>query len=362
MTRRLLRFRFRVCFEARIFCAVLLSLAGSGSLGPEPVWAASPGETVFPVLDRVVAEVDGDVLTAADLQFWVWQEHLRRPELAAAPDSLLAAQLLRNLTDEILMAHWAEEKLREIDQEAVESATGQALAEFRDLAPDRIEYRDWLAEAGYTEGTVRFYLEAREQRLWLIRNALATRHAVRSSQLAGTEQTRAARQERPVRVHLRQILLRLPSEADDRETSRLLVRALALRREIFAGLSFSQAAELYSQDDSTREDGGNLGWIELQAIHPALADAVAGLDRYDVSPPIRTPQGFHLLQLVDSETPTSLMLMERVREVYTEILGEQRAQRSVRIAEGVAIAPPEEPPPSEAVPEDPLPRVENSPP
>jgi len=300
----------------------------------------SPPPSPARLIDRIVAEVDGEVITARDLSFWIWQERLLQPNTQRLPDSALAPQLLRNLADEILMAHWAEESIKEIDENEIDQAAEKDLGNLRTLAPTRSGFDSWLADAGFDVETVRRYLRDREQRIWLIRSALAMHHNVRPEQIEGSEKSKESAAEQPVRVQLRQILLKCLPRADDAETSRVLLRALAIRREILAGTSFADAAMLYSDDPATREAGGEAGWVTVKDLRPALRSAVQELQKGEVSPPVRTSQGWHLLQVTDLETPTMRELMEQVRAAYESALDEQRNERGIRVAEGYTIAPP----------------------
>jgi hypothetical protein len=315
-------------------------------------WAADSTETSgksggVRLIDRNVADVDGHVVTARDLAFWVWMERVRAPEIEQAPDSLLAPEVLRNLADEILMSHWATESVKEVSEDDVDQATEQSVTEFRRLAPTQSGFEDWLAESGFDMDTIRRQIRERERRIWLIRNALALRHNVRETRLEGSEQTETEKTERPLRIHLRQILLACPPRADDRETSRVLLRALSIRREFLGGIPFADAARLYSDDRGTRESGGELGWVAVKNLNTRLRDAVIGLKRGDVSEPVRTRQGWHLLQVVDRETPTALDLLGRVKTAYNQTLDEMREDRTVRVAEGYTIAPPRADDPAE---------------
>lgn len=61
--------------------------------------------------------------------------------------------------------------------------------------------------------------------------------------------------------------------------------------------SFAELAERYSEDVTTREEGGSLGGIGAGALQrwPQVLDAVAALGHGEVSRPVETPYGFHIL-------------------------------------------------------------------
>jgi parvulin-like peptidyl-prolyl isomerase len=307
-------------------------LAGAGAQTAHP--ADAPGAAR--PLDRVVAFVDGEILTAADLEFWVWEARLNNPGLDAAPSADVKAEVLARMVDEVLMSHWAESNVRIIVQEEIDHNAERAWERLRGAAPTETIFQGILREAGLTPETVRRQLAARERRLWLIRTALAARLNVRVTQLDRSELKKDEAAERPVRLRTRHILLRCPPGAEDVQSSQTLLRALAIRREILAGMPFAQAAELFSEDKATRADGGQLGWLSVSEMEASIAEAASRLRTGEITAPIRTRQGWHLVQLLDYDTPASLFLLRRVEEAHRELLAEQHARKTVRIQPSLA--------------------------
>ncbi|HKY60012.1 MAG TPA: peptidyl-prolyl cis-trans isomerase, partial [Gemmatimonadota bacterium] len=62
---------------------------------------------------------------------------------------------------------------------------------------------------------------------------------------------------------------------------------------------FGELAADASDDELTRENGGGLGWFELSTMDPAIATAVEGMEPGEVSEPVQTPFGWHVLKLED---------------------------------------------------------------
>jgi len=98
-------------------------------------------------------------------------------------------------------------------------------------------------------------------------------------------------------LRVAQILLR----ADDRDTRQQLVqRASEIRAEILAGeMTFAEAARRYSESPSARQ-GGELDWIGREAPMPEFFAAAAfALDEGQVSAPVESPYGVHLIQCIE---------------------------------------------------------------
>ena len=89
----------------------------------------------------------------------------------------------------------------------------------------------------------------------------------------------------------------------DREAAKLAVkeRLLALRERIINGDKFSTLARLYSQDPVSARRGGELGMAPKSIFWPAFADAAMALKPGVVSQIIETPDGFHLIEVLEKK-------------------------------------------------------------
>lgn len=83
-------------------------------------------------------------------------------------------------------------------------------------------------------------------------------------------------------------------------------KATKILAEIKAGKSFADAAKEYSEDPSTKEKGGQLEWVQRNANTGTAFDvAIFALkEKGEISEPIKTEFGYHLIKLVDVEGST----------------------------------------------------------
>ena len=98
--------------------------------------------------------------------------------------------------------------------------------------------------------------------------------------------------------HVRHILVRTSETVSQDEARRKL---LALRERIVNGSNFSELARLNS-DDSSAGRGGDLGWVFPGDTVPDFERAVKGLKPMEVSQPVKTPFGWHLIQVLERRT------------------------------------------------------------
>jgi peptidyl-prolyl cis-trans isomerase SurA len=89
----------------------------------------------------------------------------------------------------------------------------------------------------------------------------------------------------------------------DREAAELAVkeRLVGLRERIVNGEKFSTLARLYSQDPGSMNKGGELGMASRAIFWPAFSDAAMSLKVGQVSQVVETPDGFHIIQLIERD-------------------------------------------------------------
>ena len=75
----------------------------------------------------------------------------------------------------------------------------------------------------------------------------------------------------------------------------------ALRARLEAGEDFSELARSESQDQETKDNGGDLGWLP-QGVRPDLEEAAFSLAVGEVSQPVATSQGYYLIKVIAKET------------------------------------------------------------
>ncbi len=89
----------------------------------------------------------------------------------------------------------------------------------------------------------------------------------------------------------------------DREAAALAVREklLDLRERIIAGEKFSTLARIYSDDTESAKRGGELGMISKSMLWPSFADAAMALKPGSISQVVETPDGFHIIEVLEKK-------------------------------------------------------------
>lgn len=123
-------------------------------------------------------------------------------------------------------------------------------------------------------------------------------------------------------THARHILIKtneITSEADARN------RLLQLKERIDNGVKFDELARLHSEDASASK-GGDLGWINPGDTVPDFEKAMNALQPGEVSAPIQSPFGWHLIQVLERREQD--VTQERQKLVARQAIRERKAEEA----------------------------------
>lgn len=118
------------------------------------------------------------------------------------------------------------------------------------------------------------------------------------------------------KINARHILVRLSTSASDEKAAEAFVRQL--RDDILAGkTSFEEAAKKYSSDQTSSEKGGDLGWFESDQLQvPEFREVARTLQPGEISEPLKTQYGFHLVRLDDRREARQYTLAQDWQEIH----------------------------------------------
>ena len=102
----------------------------------------------------------------------------------------------------------------------------------------------------------------------------------------------------------------MPTESDWEQAR---AEADKVRSEIQNGAEFGATARKYSDDLATKDDGGDLGSIVRGQMVPQFEEAVFSLKKGELSQPVRTEYGYHLIQVTDI-IPEAQLPYDQVKE------------------------------------------------
>jgi peptidyl-prolyl cis-trans isomerase SurA len=128
------------------------------------------------------------------------------------------------------------------------------------------------------------------------------------SQLAQSYLTDASAREKLLRqayqrslteINAWHILISLSPEATPDDTLKAWKKATLVRERVMRGESFEEVARSSSDDPSVKINGGNLGYFTTFQMIMPFEDAAYSLKKGQVSQPVRTPYGYHIIKVTD---------------------------------------------------------------
>ncbi|EDK87387.1 putative survival protein SurA [Burkholderia mallei PRL-20] len=125
-----------------------------------------------------------------------------------------------------------------------------------------------------------------------------------------------------VQTHVRHILLRV---GEGKSESQARQQLIDIRRQIESGGDFEKFARTYSQDGSASQ-GGDLGWISPGEPVPEFERAMNTLQDGQVSNPVRTEYGYHLIQVLGRRDAEGSV--QQQMDIARQAIGQRKAEQA----------------------------------
>ncbi len=311
-----------------------------------PAGKAATPPARSPLLDQVIATVNGDPITRGELV-----SHLNNfgvPPGAVSDDDMYKTgiEMLANfrLVNQFLVKQNPTVTEKEIDAEY------NGLAEA--LKKDGQDINVALASSGLTSAQIREEMKKKLRWRNYVNNVatdpILKKYVDDNKDLFNQTQVKASH-----------IFLRTEPTTTDAEKAKLKAKLAGIKKEIDGNkISFADAANKYSEDDANKvsPSGGDLGYFTRRGqLDPVFTTAAFALKKGSVSDVVETPYGFHLIQVTDRKegTPVKfdekkpLILEEYQTDLQEKIVNEMRKTAKIDIKPMPADLFPKAPVPSQ---------------
>jgi peptidyl-prolyl cis-trans isomerase D len=121
------------------------------------------------------------------------------------------------------------------------------------------------------------------------------------------------------------ILIEVPPSATAEDVRRAENKVRDIERQARGGVSFAELAKKYSMDPESGPKGGDLGEVRAGMLPKELDTAIKALKLNEISQPVRTSYGFHLVK-VTGITPEKRKELKDVKEELVKLLRKRRAE------------------------------------
>lgn len=251
-------------------------------------------------LDRIVAVVNDEIILESDLNEMEQTVRLQLAQRNAAvpPDDILRRQVLERLIMQTVQLQTAEMFGVRVGDDALNAALRQ-IADNNGMSLR--EFRDALEADGYNFADFRETIREEMIISRLRKSQVEDRIVVSEREIDQFLATQSVGLEGETEFRLQHILISLPEAAAPEEVQQSEARLQKVLTLLDEGGDFAEVAAGYSDGQNALE-GGELGWRKQGELPSLFADVVPKLAVGEVSPPLRSGSGFHLVRVAERKS------------------------------------------------------------
>jgi peptidyl-prolyl cis-trans isomerase SurA len=262
------------------------------------------------LVDRIVAVVEDEAIFESDIQMLITQMMFQqgRTDLTDAEHTELYNRVLEEMINDKLVIAQAGRMDVDIPFEAVEERVTKAINDNMQALGGQAVFESQLEREGFTIESLKALYRQQIRNRMLVEEVLrmeVDRGAIQISE----EDLRAFYEEkknefpmRPAVVNLKTIFVGFESSQQVQVDAQ--TRIAEIREQAMSGESFSDLAKTYSEDPSAQL-GGDLGFVKPEDLADEnFANAAANLGIGEISEPIKTAYGYHILQVTERNPDT----------------------------------------------------------
>jgi len=276
------------------------------------------------LVDRVAAVVNNDVITLSEVEKRAAPELARiDQETSGAERGQKRAAAMKRTLDTMIDEKLVDNELKELKVTIGDKEVDAAIDEVKksyNLNDEQLQQA--VAREGYTIAEYREQMRKQIGRYKLISEKVRKNVKVSDADVQ-TEYDRMTRAEgEDYEVHVRHILIAVPRNASQAQVEQARRKAAAVAVEAREpGVDFAELAKKRSEGSSS-SDGGDLGFFKRGTMVPEFERVAFNLKTGEVSEPVRTQFGWHVLKLEEIRK----LGMKPLAEVRPEI--EERLRRA----------------------------------
>jgi peptidyl-prolyl cis-trans isomerase SurA len=283
-----------------------LAILVFGTAYPQTRELATQGE----MLDRVVAIVNDGIVLNSDLdtEIDLVTERLHEQKLELPPQSVLRQQVLERLVLREIQMQRANHDGIKVSDDTLNSAL-QDVAKRNSISLSQLPAA--LAQQGVDYAAYRDEIR-KEITLNLLRQRDVLQHiSVTPREIDQFLDKQAKTPSERSEYNVSHILIAVGQEANQAQLDAAAKRAADVYQRAKAGEDFAKLAVAYSNSQTALE-GGALGWRKGSELPTFLTDTVAKLKPGEVSEPLRTPTGYHIIKLNEVRGASAATVEEQV--------------------------------------------------
>lgn len=285
------------------------------------------------LLDRIAVIVNDQSILESEIEnrLDLLQTQIQERSGQAPPKNLLLPQLIERMVLESIQDQMAERFQIQVSDKDVNKAIGR-IAKSKGQSFD--EYMQELKETSQDSQQLRDQVRRELTHYQLQQRTLANRIKVTEQEVKAFLNSKEAVENQNIEYKVRHILLQVSERAPLKEVEKKKEQALAIIDSIQNQSNTFEQAAIAASNDSFALKGGDMGWRRISQIPARFVNNLLDMDAGEVSKPIRSPSGFHIIQL-EAKRGEETMMVERAK--IEHILIKPNQIRSEEQAEQFAV-------------------------
>jgi peptidyl-prolyl cis-trans isomerase SurA len=299
---------------------VLLCALGAGSAAfaqsttPAVGGFTPPGQSSNQEIDSIAVVVNDDVITRRELQERVQTVVKRMQQQQVQLPS--AADLQRQILERMIVERAQMQLAKEMGIRADDAIVDRAIARIAEQQKMNLQQmRNQLEKEGTSFAS--FREEIREEIIMqrLRESQVDSKIQISEAEVDSFLATQEAAAQEQFELNISQIFVRIPENATPEVIGQRQARADEVMRQLRTGADFAKMAATYS-DAADALQGGAVGWPPSDRLPPLFADALAKLKPGQVTPAMKTVNGFYILKLVDKRSLAEAQATAAVQQTH----------------------------------------------
>lgn len=197
-------------------------------------------------------------------------------------------------------------------------------------------YQKALQQSRLDEATLREKVTAQLREIAWIESRIAPELQTTEGELRAWFAAHATAFALPQCYHVAHIFLAAHADTPPEVTEQKREAIRQIADELRGGADFAQLAAACSEDEATKHNGGDLGWLSSSRVSPEIFAAIAQLRAGQTSGPFQSHLGFHIFRLIDPKQERAPAFDEARGIAAAEVLNEKRRSACDRIAQQLA--------------------------
>ncbi|OAM51417.1 molecular chaperone SurA [Methylovorus sp. MM2] len=283
-------------------------------------------------IDRIVAVVDQAVITENELadRIRVVSNQLEKQGTQLPPHAILEKQILERLINDTLQLQYAAQTGLRVDDNQLDKTVERIAEQNKMTVP---EFREALSNEGITYRKFREDIRTEILLARLREREVDNRVNVTETEVDNYFTTQSSRTDSQDEYEVSHILIRAREESTPEELQKLKTKAEQAMKQLQAGTDFAQVSVSFS-DAPNAIEGGSLGWKKSGQLPALFTEALQKLQPGQLTPILRSPNGFHILKLTNRRGGTSPLVIDQTHPRHilvklSEVVSESDAKHKV---------------------------------